>query len=75
MVADIYNRLKTDYNVYKYDYLLANPPSNNTSSEDSERDEDEMDIYISNNKNKIENELITYLEEKKIDKKTRPLEY
>jgi hypothetical protein len=28
-----------------------------------------MNIYISNNKDKIENKLITYLEKKKIDKK------
>ena len=32
-------------------------------------DEDDLDIYINNQDNIIENELITYLEEKRADKK------
>ena len=32
-----------------------------------------MDIYISNNENKIEDELITYLEEKRIDEKVNKI--
>ena len=34
-----------------------------------------MDIYISNNENKIEDELITYLEEKRIDKKVNKIHF
>ena len=34
-----------------------------------------MDIYISNNKDKIEDKLITYLEEKKIDKKVSKIHF
>ena len=34
-----------------------------------------MDIYISNNKDKIEDELITYLEEKRIDKKVSKIHF
>jgi len=32
-----------------------------------------MDIYISNNEDKIEDELITYLEEKRINKKVNKI--
>jgi hypothetical protein len=32
-------------------------------------DEDELNIYINNQEDKIEDELITYLEEKRVDKK------
>ena len=32
-------------------------------------DEDELDIYINNQEDKIEDELITYLEEKRVNKK------
>jgi hypothetical protein len=34
-----------------------------------------MDIYISNNEDKIEDELITYLEEKRIDKKVSKIHF
>jgi hypothetical protein len=34
-----------------------------------------MDIYISNDEDKIEDELITYLEEKRIDKKVSKIHF
>jgi len=34
-----------------------------------DQDDDNLDIYINNQDNIIENELITYLEEKRADKK------
>jgi hypothetical protein len=36
---------------------------------DSDSDSDSSDIYITNSSSKIEDELITYLEEKREDKK------
>jgi hypothetical protein len=36
-------------------------------------DEDELDIYINNQEDKVEDELITYLEEKRVDKKVRKI--
>ena len=36
-------------------------------------DEDELDIYINNQEDIIEDELITYLEEKRADKKVRKI--
>ena len=35
----------------------------------ADSDEDDLDIYITNTSSKIEDELITYLEEKREDKK------
>jgi len=32
-------------------------------------DEDDLDIYINNQEDKIEDELITYLEERRVNKK------
>ena len=36
---------------------------------DSDEDEDEDDIYITNKSSNIEDELVTYLEEKREDRK------
>ena len=36
---------------------------------DSNKDEDEDDIYITNKSSNIEDELVTYLEEKREDRK------
>ena len=38
-------------------------------------DEDELDIYINNQEDIIEDELITYLEEKRADKKVLKFTY
>jgi hypothetical protein len=35
----------------------------------ADSDSDDLDIYITNSSSKIENELITYLEEKREDKR------
>jgi hypothetical protein len=39
------------------------------SDSDSDSDSDDSDIYITNSTSKIEDELVTYLEEKREDRK------
>ena len=39
----------------------------------ADSDEDDLDIYITNKSSNIEDELITYLEEKRADKKVRKI--
>jgi hypothetical protein len=40
---------------------------------DSDSDSDNSDIYITSSSSKVENELMTYLEEKREDKKVNKL--
>jgi hypothetical protein len=54
---------------YKADYLKNNPINEDSNSEDNNQDEDDLDIYITNKEDFIEDELISYLEEKRADKR------
>jgi hypothetical protein len=51
------------------DYLLEHPISEGSNNSNSDQDEDDLDIYINNKEDNIEDELINYLEEKRADKK------
>jgi hypothetical protein len=54
---------------YKADYLRDNPINEDSNSDNNDQDEDNLDIYITNKEDFIEDELISYLEEKRADKK------
>ena len=54
---------------YKTDYLLEHPISEGFNNSNNSQDEDEDDIYINNKEDNIEDELISYLDEKRADKK------
>jgi replicative DNA helicase len=53
---------------YKYDFNIAQNREQSTGISLAESDDDD-NIYISDKENIIEDELITYLEEKRTDKK------
>jgi hypothetical protein len=54
---------------YKYNYLLSYPYESDSDLSIKDQDNNNLDICINNQENKAENELITYLNKKKIDKK------
>ena len=54
---------------YKYNYNVACAPSNDFSQLESKKDDDNIDLYISNKEDNVKDELISYLKEKQANKK------
>ncbi|PVH68324.1 hypothetical protein DL98DRAFT_542502, partial [Cadophora sp. DSE1049] len=70
--TDIFNRLKEVYNTYKEDYLLSLPPSQQAENIDINRDDDDLDIYIENEEEELD-EFTLYFEERRANKNVSPL--
>ena len=51
------------------DYLLEHPISEGSNNSNSNQDKDNLNIYINNKEDNIEDKLISYLEEKRVNKK------
>jgi hypothetical protein len=51
------------------DYLLEHPISEGSNNSNSDQDEDDINIYINNKEDNIKDKLISYLKEKRINKK------
>jgi hypothetical protein len=54
---------------YKTDYLLEHPINKGSNNSNNSENKDEDDIYINNKEDYIKDELISYLNEKRADKK------
>ncbi|KAH7309951.1 hypothetical protein BKA65DRAFT_485174 [Rhexocercosporidium sp. MPI-PUGE-AT-0058] len=64
---DIYNRLKEVYNTFKEDYLLSLPPAQQAENININRDDDDLDIYIKNEEEELD-EFTLYFEERRANK-------
>jgi hypothetical protein len=49
--------------------LLEHPISKGSNNSNSNQDKDNLNIYINNKEDNIEDKLISYLEEKRVNKK------
>ena len=65
-----FNKLITNFIFrYKYNYNLSHARSDSSDINMADSDKDDLDIYITNKSSNIEDELVTYLEEKRKDRR------